>query len=101
MPHTRSTIATPAHTPPSMHPMDPRRGENISPRFAAVLCWLLRLPPMTRPAIVGVSVSGHIVFAATDRDPYRYTPIGDWHDLSRNLRDWGDPAAPSLRLPRT
>ena len=42
---------------PAMHPMDPRRGETISPRFAAVLCWLLQLPPMTVPAITGISIS--------------------------------------------
>ena len=48
----------PAASPPIVHPMDPRRGENLSPRFAALLCWLLQLPPMTSPAIAGVSVTG-------------------------------------------
>ena len=29
---------------PSIHPMDPRRGENLSPMFTAFLCRLLELP---------------------------------------------------------
>ena len=52
------TQATPAATPPPMHPMDPRRGENLSPMFAAFLCWLIGLEPMTRPAITNVAVTG-------------------------------------------
>ena len=31
--------------------MDLRRGEKLSPMFAAFLCWQLGLEPMTRPAI--------------------------------------------------
>ena len=82
-----SATAPPA---PAMHPMDPRRGENLSPRFAAVLAWLLRLPPMTTPAITGISISGTMVFAATSDRPFHDTPIGDWQDLQRNLRNWGN-----------
>ena len=37
------TQATPAGTPPPLHPLDPRRGENLSPMFAGFLCWLLDL----------------------------------------------------------
>ena len=36
----------PPPRPPAPHPMDPRRGEGLSPAFAAYLCWLLDLPPM-------------------------------------------------------
>ena len=74
---------------PDPHPMDPRRGEELSPRFVALLCWLLGLPPMTRPAITGVAVCGECVLAATDEDPFFNTPLGDWCDVERNLRAWG------------
>ena len=74
---------------PALHPMDPRRGEGLSPRFAALLCWLLDLPPMTRPAIADVAVSGACVLVATDEDPLFNTPLGDWCDVERNLREWG------------
>ena len=80
---------TPAGPAPIVHPMDPRRGENLSPRFSALLCWLLQLPPMTTPAITGIVVTGTIVFAATDRDPFHNTLIGPCDDVQRNLRDWG------------
>ena len=56
------------------HPMDPRRGENLSPMFAAFLCWLLQLPPMAEPKITGISISGRCVFAATTQDPYHNYP---------------------------
>ena len=75
--------------PPVTHPMDPRRGGNLSPMFAAFLCWLLQLPPMAEPRITGISISGRCVFAATTADPYHNTLIGDWPDLERNLRGWG------------
>ena len=74
---------------PDPHPMDPRRGEELSPRFTALLCWLLGLPPMTRPAITDVAVSGACVLAATDEDPFFDTVLGDWCDVERNIRAWG------------
>ena len=40
MPDTAVAVAIPAAPPPMpapMHPMDPRRGENLSPMFAAFL----------------------------------------------------------------
>ena len=70
--------AAPAGPPPIVHPMDPRRGENLSPMFAALLCWLLQLPPMTNPAITGVVVAGGCVFEATTNAPFHDTPLGDW-----------------------
>ena len=78
----------PSADAPCPHPMDPRRGENISPMFAAFLCWLLQLEPMTRPAITGVSVSGNAVFAATTDDPFFNTQLGTVADFKRNLRNW-------------
>lgn len=81
--------AAPSGPPPIVHPMDPRRGENLSPMFAALLVWLLHLPPMTTPAITGIVVTGNCVFAATDEHPFHDTPIGAWSDVSHNLRDWG------------
>ena len=60
--HTAAAAAVP---PPPMHPMDPRRGENLSPMFAAFLSWLLDLQPMTSPAITNIAVSGNSVLAAT------------------------------------
>ena len=87
------TVAPPAvpvaTRAPDPHPMDPRRGKGLSPRFAALLCWLLDLPPMTRPAIAGVVVCGECVLAATDEDPFFDTVLGDWCDVERNLREWG------------
>ena len=79
----------PEAPPPAPHPMDPRRGKGLSPRFTALLCWLLDLPPMTRPAITDVAVYGGCVLAATDEDPFFDTPLGDWRDVERNLRAWG------------
>ena len=84
----QETVA-PEAPPPDPHPMDPRRGKGLSPRFAALLCWLLDLPPMTRPVIVDVAVSGECVLVATGEDPFFNTPLGDWSDLERNLREWG------------
>ena len=83
---------------PIVHPMDPRRGESLSPMFAAFLVWLLQLPPMTEPAITGISVSGGCVYAATGHAPFHDTFLGPWADLESNLRAWGavcgaDPAA--------
>ena len=71
------------------HPMDPRRGPNLSPKFAALLCWLLHLPPMTKPAIVSVAVSGDCVFAATAEDRSYNLLLGSWQDCLSNLRGWG------------
>ena len=81
--------AVPATPAPDPHPMDPRRGKGLSPRFVALLCWLLGLPPMTRPAITDVAVCGECVLAATDEDPFFDTALGDWCDVERNLRAWG------------
>ena len=72
------------------HPMDPRRGPNLSPKFAALLCWLLDLPPMTEPAIVSVAVSGDCVFAATAEDRSYNLLLGSWRDCLSNLRGWGE-----------
>lgn len=72
-----------------VHPMDPRRGPNLSPKFAALLCWLLDLPPMTEPAIVSVAVSGDCVFAATAEDRSYNLLLGSWQDCLSNLRGWG------------
>ena len=90
--------AAPAGPPPAMHPMDPARGENLSPKFAAILAWAIGRPPMTDPAITGIVVTGSCVFAATDADPYFNALLGAWSDLEANLRGWGaacraDPAA--------
>ena len=81
--------AAPAGPPPASHPMDPCRGEDLSLMFTAVLCWLLQLPPMTKPAITGIAVSSGCVLAATDADPFHNTLVGAWDDLDRNLRGWG------------
>ena len=89
MPGIQSETTSQAATLPITHPMDPRRGGNLSPMFAAFLCWLLQLPPMAEPGITGISISGRCVFAATTVDFYHNTLIGDWPDLERNLRGWG------------
>ena len=88
MPHDHASAAS-----PSLHPMDPRRGQNLSPMFAAFLCWLLGLEPMTRPAITGIAVSGQCVLAATTDDPFFNTQLGSLPDFRRNLQDWGEACA--------
>ena len=48
MPEIRTAVpAAPPAPPPAMHPMDLRRGENLSHMFAAFLAWLLNLEPVT------------------------------------------------------
>ena len=81
---------TPASPPPAMHPMDPSRGQDLSPKFVALLCWALGVEPLTEPAITGVVVSGECVFAATTDDLFFNALIGSWSDLEANLRGWGD-----------
>ena len=92
MPHSSAALAIP-HMPPAppqaMHPMDPRRGDNLSPMFAAFLCWLLGLEPMTDPAITGIAVSGNSVLAATSDDPLFDAHLGALEEFERNLRGWG------------
>ena len=92
MPQPRSDAASSAAPAPRFvdeHPMDPRRGPNLSPRFAALLCWLLDLPSMTNPAIVDVAVIGDCVFAATTEDRSFNVLLGSWDDCRANLRGWG------------
>ena len=83
MPDTESRTA-------ATHPMDPRRGESLSPMFAAFLCWLLELPPVTEPAITGVAVAGDSVLAATNTDPFFNAHLGSLGEFERNLRGWGE-----------
>ena len=93
MPHSSAAVAIPdlpPAPPPAMHPMDPRRGENLSPMFAAFLCCLLALEPMTDPAITGIAVSGNSVLAATSEDPLFDAHLGSLEEFARNLRGWGE-----------
>ena len=92
MPRSSAALAisdTPPAPHPALHPMDPRRGENLSPMFAAFLCWLLVLEPLTDPAIIGIAVSGNSVLAATSEDPLFNAHLGALDDFERNLRGWG------------
>ena len=93
MPHSSAALAIPdmpPAPPPAMHPMDPRWGENLSPMFAAFLCWLLVLEPMTDPAITCIAVSGDSVLAATTDEPLFDAHLGALEDFERNLRGWGE-----------
>ena len=93
MPHSSAALAIPdlpSAPPPARHPMDPRRGESLSPMFAAFLCWLLEVEPMTDPAITGIAVSGNSVLAATTHDPLFNAHLGSLEDFERNLRGWGE-----------
>ena len=76
--------------PLPMHPMDPRRGESLSPLFAAFLCWLLGTDPMTRPAITGISIVDNSVLAATTDSPFFDAHLGSVGDFERNLHGWGE-----------
>ena len=87
MPDTHVAAAPAA--PPPMHPMDPRRGDNLSPMFAAFLSWLLGLEPMTSPAITNIAVAGNSVLAATTDSPFFDAHLGSVEDFERNLRSWG------------
>ena len=84
------TSQSPAGPPPAMHPMDPRRGKDLSPMFAAVLCWLLDIEPMTSPAITNIAVSGNCVLAATDQNPLFDQHLGSLEDFEANVRGWGE-----------
>ena len=84
------TLQRSAGPPPAMHPMDPRRGRDLSPMFSAFLCWLLRLEPMTSPAITDVAVSGNAVLAATDQNPLFDQHLGSLDDFETNIRGWGE-----------
>ena len=93
MPHSSAALAIPdlpPAPPPARHPMDPRRGENLSPMFAAFLVWLLDVEPMTDPAITGIAVSGNSVLAATTDDPLFNAHLGSLEDFEGNLRGWGE-----------
>ena len=85
-------VSPPAPVPrsPEPHPMDPRRGPGLSPAFAALLCWLLDLPAMTDPAVLGAAVTGDCVFLATTEDPSFNSLLGSWRDCQTNLRGWGE-----------
>ena len=93
MPHSSAALAIPdmpPAPPPAIHSMDPRRGENLSPMFAAFLCWLLDVEPMTDPAITDIAVSGNSVLAATSDDPLFNAHLGALYDFERNLRGWAE-----------
>ena len=92
MPHSSAALAIPdmpPAPPPAMHPMDPCRGESLSPMFAAFLSWLLVLEPMTDPAITDIAISGDSVLAATSHDPLFNAHLGALEEFERNLRGWG------------
>ena len=80
---------------PINHPMDPRRPENITPVFAAILAWVLGLPSITEPAIVSLTVASSGVYAGVSSDPFNTQYLGDWDNLGRNLRGWGAAAGAS------
>ena len=85
-----ASLPAPDVRSPPPHPMDPRRGPGLSPKFSALLCWLLDLPAMTDPAVVGAAVSGDCVFLATTDDPFYNSLLGSWQDCQANLRGWGE-----------
>ena len=88
MPDIQTAVpAAPAGPPPALHPMDPRRGEHLSPLFAAFLAWLLDLEPMTDPAIAGICIAGNSVLAATTDNPLFDAHLGS---LFRAQRGWGE-----------
>ena len=87
--HTAASPAAPAGLTPAPHPMDPHRGDALSPAFAAYLCWLLDLEPLTEPAVTGAAVSGGCVFVETGAAPFHDTLLGAWSDVEANLRAWG------------
>ena len=83
MPDIQTAVPAAPAGPP-LHPMDPRRGEHLSPLFAAFLAWLLDLEPMTDPAIAGICIAG--VLAATTDNPLFDAHSAAEIDFERNLR---------------
>lgn len=77
-------------SPAPLHPMNPHRGKNPSPIFAAFLCPLPGLEPTTRRAITGISVSGCCVLAATTDAPVFNTRLDTVSHFRRNLHDRGE-----------
>lgn len=75
------------------HPMDPARGDELTPMFTALLCWAIGREPLTDPAITNITVASDCVLAATNRDPLFNTVLGSWADTERNLRGWGTACA--------
>ena len=53
-----------------------------------ILCWLLGLEPMTRPAITGIAIAGNSVLASTTDNPFFDAHLGSVGDFERNLRGW-------------
>ena len=94
MPHSSAAVAIPdmpPAPPPARHPMDPRRGENLSPDVRGLpVSGCLGLEPMTDPAITGIAVSGDSVLAATTDDPLFNAHLGALAEFERNLRGWGE-----------
>ena len=84
--HTAAVSAAPAGSRPAPHPMDPRRGDAISPAFAAYLCWLLDLEPLTEPAVTGAAVSGGVRVRRDHRRPVPRRAAG------RVVRRRGEPS---------
>ena len=90
LPSAAASPSAPDVRPPRPHPMDPRHGPGLSPAFAALLCWLLDLPAMTDPAVVGATVTGDCVFLATTEDPFYNSFLGSWQDCQANLHGWAE-----------
>lgn len=66
--------------------LDPRRIRGISPKFVAVLGYILD-QHWTNPQITDMVVtSDGIVLAGTEDDPFDNDIIGSVEDLDRNLR---------------
>ena len=95
IPAAPSPMPAPPPMPAPLHPMDPRRGENLSPMFCAFLCWLLDLQSMTTPAITGIAISGSSVLAATTDDPSS-TPISARSTISSATCAAGARPAPPI-----
>ena len=54
----------------------------------SILCWLLGLEPMTRPAITGIAIAGNSVLASTTDNPFFDAHLGSVGDFERNLCGW-------------
>ena len=84
MPDTESRTTT-------THPMDPRRGESLSPMFQAFLCWLLDLH-----AHDGARDHRNRGHGGQRPRRHRYRSvsstriIGSLTDFERNIRGWGE-----------
>ena len=88
----QAAASRPADDVRTRNPRDlrPSRASGCSPKFCALMCWLLHVEPMTTPAIVDLCVTQDCVWLATTEDPFFNHLLGRVQDAERNVRTWAE-----------